>query len=160
MYAHRKRKHTKLPLNKCDLCPKVYKGVEDLKKHKKLVHGSKKFILHCPVIGCDHEVIENRTHDIKRHVLSVHKQTEVAADECSFCPGQFHVHLKLNPENPIVCDFCDKVLGNKKSFVSHLRYSCKKNPPRIEALNIMVDFDIKEGQKILIKEVPLFSYYV
>lgn len=135
LYSHIERTHIRTNKMHCDICPKIFFALADIKKHM-IVHRKK--ALKCNV--CDFKT--NRNYKLQLHKL-IHAKVE-----CKICKRQVsnlkrHLNTHSTTHKPkATCPICDKVYS-KANIKKHLKihdkpFGCKKCSENYET-----KFDLK-----------------
>ncbi|XP_033231829.1 zinc finger protein 676-like [Belonocnema kinseyi] len=131
MDGHIHRVHHKTDIKKaalmhnCDKCPRSYKSVRTLARHKNAIHAAiiPQFI--CDV--CGYKV--NTKDNLVKHMISRHLQTSESRHKCDKCPRSYvwpahltrHKRLVHTEDKPqFICDFCGYKTNRKCALVTHI----------------------------------------
>ena len=120
-YSNHVKRH-KPPEHHCNICKKSFHQKENLKKHNKVVHRSKKTLDHA-CEQCDKSFFTKEY--LYKHIRSVHSEQQFSCDQCSYIGKNKeylwkHMNGTHNSER-FDCSMCGTQFKHKKTLESHFK---------------------------------------
>ena len=101
----------------CDICKKVLKSKDSLRKHS-VLHREIRF----PCTQCEYEAKTQAT--LKRHVESVHEKIKYSCDQCQYNAthkGNLKTHIEsVHEKVKYPCDQCEYKATQKGNLKKHI----------------------------------------
>ena len=107
---------------KCEICPRSYTLMANLKKHVK-THDESSNVVQCNI--CDRELATNY---LKQHMETVHCKKDNTVFECDICLRQYHslksyrIHVKeVHQLMTHQCFMCSQNYSRKRDLDKHIK---------------------------------------